>query len=161
MTAWLRQGDYGRVNSSMPQAMSGKVYYKKSAFRVKRPVRSFRDLEVYQRTAEYATEVMTKIIPLLGEGNSPIKDKLINCCLNIPELIASAHSRRFEKGEELKILDDALEACNKAVVYLEQARDIFVKGLDERATCDDLIKRYILIRRKIFNLYKAWRKFHV
>lgn len=161
MVVWGRQSNYGSMNSSMPQATSGKFYYKKTAFRVKKPIRSFRDLEVYQRTAEYATEVMTKVLPLLGEADSPIKDKLINSCLSIPELIASAHSRRFEKGEELKLLDDALEACNKVVVYLEQARDIFVKGLDERATCEDLIKRYILIRRKIFNLYKAWKKFHV
>jgi len=137
-----------------------KPIYKKSAFRVRKPIRSFRDLEVYQSTAQYATEIMTKILPLLGEGNSPIKDKLVDCCLKIPELIASAHSRRFEKGEELKLLDDALELCNKVVVYLEQVRDIFVKGLDERAASEELIKRYILIRRRIFNLYKAWRKFH-
>lgn len=132
--------------------------YKKSAFRVKKPIRSFRDLEVYQRTNQVATEIMTKIVPLL-EGNSPIKEKLIECCLKIPESIASAHSRRFETGGELKLLDDALEGCNKAVVYLEQARDIFVKEIEGRAVCEDLIKRYILARRKIFNLYKAWRRF--
>lgn len=133
--------------------------YKKSAFRVKKPIRSFRDLEVYQRSAEYATEIMTKVIPLLGEGNSPVREKLINCCLRIPESIASAHSRRFETGDELNLLDNALEDCNKAVVYLEQARDIFVKEIEDKAVCDDLIKRYILIRRKVFNLYKAWKKF--
>lgn len=135
-----------------------KSTYKKTAFRVRKPIRSFRDLEVYQRAAEYATEVMTKIAPLL-EGDSPIKEKLINCALRIPESIASAHSRRFETGEELKSLDSALEDCNKAVVYLEQARDIFIKDIESRAVCDDLIKRYILVRRKIFNLYKAWKKF--
>ena len=135
-----------------------KPTYKKTAFRVKKPIRSFRDLEVYQSTSQYATEIMTKIIPLL-ENNSPIKEKLINACLKIPESIATAHSRRFETGEELKFLDDALENCNKAVVYLEQARDIYVKAIEERAACEDLIKRYIFIRRKIFNLYKAWKKF--
>jgi hypothetical protein len=64
------------------------------------------------------------------------------------------------------------------VVYLEQVRDIFIKDIEGRALCDDLIKRYILVRRKIFNLYpvrnfilssgefgisngvyKAWKKF--
>ena len=135
-----------------------KPTYKKTAFRVKKPIRSFRDLEVYQSTSQYATEIMTKIIPLL-ENNSPIREKLINACLKIPESIATSHSHRFETGEELKFLDDALENCNKVVVYLEQARDIFVKEIEDRAACDDLIKRYILIRRKIFNLYKAWKKF--
>lgn len=135
-----------------------KQTYKKSSFRVKKPIRSFRDLEVYQRTAEFATEIMTKVVPLL-EGNSPIKDKLVECCLKVPESIASAHSHRFETGEELKFLDVALEGCNKAVVYLEQVRDIFIKEFEGRALCEDLIKRYILCRRKIFNLYKAWKKF--
>jgi len=113
---------------------------------------------------------MTKVMPLLGEGNSLIKEKLIECCLRIPESIATAHSHRFETGEELKFLEDALEDCNKAVVYLEQApldacyltgqvRDIFIKDIEGRALCDDLIKRYIITRRKIFNLYKAWKKF--
>lgn len=136
-----------------------KPSYKKSAFRVKKPIRSFRDLEVYQRAQEAATEIMAKIVPLMGEGNLPIKDKLIDCCLKIPESIASAHSHRFETGEELKFLDHALEGCNRVVVYLEQARDIFIKEIEGRAVCEDLIKRYILTRRKIFNLYKAWKKF--
>ncbi len=133
--------------------------YKKSAFRVKKPIRSFGDLEVYQRANEAATEIITKIVPLLGEGNSPIKDKLVECCLKIPESIAIAHSHRFEKGDELNILEDALEGCNKAVVYLEQARDIYIQDIEGRVVCEDLIKRYILERRKIFNLYKAWQKF--
>jgi hypothetical protein len=133
--------------------------YKKTAFRVKKPIRSFRDLEVYQRTNQAATEIMTKVIPLLGEGNSPIKEKLIDCCLKIPESLATAHSHRFETGEELKYLEDSLELCNKAVVYLEQVRDIFIKDIEDRALCDDLIKRYIFTRRKIFNLYKAWKRF--
>ena len=133
--------------------------YRKTAFRVRKPIRSFLDLEVYQRTSQAATEIMTKVIPLLGEGNSPVKEKLIVCSLSIPESIATAHSHRFETGEELKFLEDALEGCNKAVVYLEQARDIFIKDIEGRALCDDLIKRYILVRRKIFNLYKAWKKF--
>jgi hypothetical protein len=136
-----------------------KPTYKKSAFRVKKPIRSFRDLEVYQRTCQYATEIMTKIVPLLAGADSPIKEKLINCCLRIPESIAAAHSHRFESGDELKSLDEALADCNKAVVYLEQARDIFITGLEGRAVCEDLIKRYILIRRKVFNLYKAWVRF--
>lgn len=69
-----------------------------------------------------------------------------------------AHSRRFEKGDELKIMEEIMEMCNKVMVYLEQVRDIFVQDID-RALCEDLIKRYIYVRRKIFNLYRAWLKF--
>lgn len=132
--------------------------YKKTRFRVKKPIRSFRDLEVYQRTARLATEIYSKIIPVLEGKSCPVKDKLTEIALFIPSSIAAAHSRRFEGKEELKIMEEILEACNKAVVYLEQIRDIFAQELD-RALCEDLIKRYIYSRRKIFNLYKAWVRF--
>jgi len=99
---------------------------------------------------------MTKLIPVLEGHNSPVKDKLIDSCLKIPELIASAHSRRFEKGDESKIMDKCLEECNKTTVYLEQVEDIFADKLD-RAVCEDLVKRYIYVRRKIRNLQKAWQ----
>jgi hypothetical protein len=132
--------------------------YRKSRFTVKRPIRGFRDLEVYQRTAKCASEIMTKIMPSLGGSESPVVRKLTDSCLRIPELIASAHSRRFEKGDESKIMDDCLEECNKTMVYLEQIRDIFAEKTD-RAVCDDLVKRYIYTRRKIRNLQKAWQGF--
>ena len=132
--------------------------YRKTSFRVKRPIRGFRDLEVYQRTAKCASEIMTKIIPGLQSAESPVVKKLTDSCLRIPELIASAHSRRFETGDELKLMDDCMEECNKVMVYLEQVRDIFGDKADS-AVCDDLVKRYIYVRRKIFNLYKAWKGF--
>lgn len=132
--------------------------YRKSRFMVKRPIRGFRDLEVYQRTKKCASDVMTKIIPFLEGQNSPVKDKLIESTLKIPELIASAHSRRFEKGDESKIMDSCLEECNKVMVYLEQVTDIFAEKLD-RAVSEDLVKRYTYARRKIRNLQKAWQGF--
>lgn len=138
--------------------MEYRKIYKKSRFTVKRPIRGFRDLEVYQRTNKCATEIMTKIIPLISGTDCPVKQKLIDTCLKIPQLIASAHSRRFEKGDELKIMDECMEECNKVVVYLEQVRDIFGDKLDS-VVCDDLVKRYIYVRRKIRNLQKAWEGF--
>ncbi len=132
--------------------------YRKTSFRVKRPIRGFRVLEVYQRTAKCASEIMTKIISGLQGVESPVIKKLTDSCLRIPELLASAHSRRFEKGDESKIMDDCLEECNKTMVYLEQIRDIFADKTD-RVVCDDLVKRYIYARRKIRNLQKAWEKF--
>jgi len=101
---------------------------------------------------------MTKIMPGLEGSTSPVVRKLTDSCLRIPELIASAHSRRFEKGDESKIMDDCLEECNKTMVYLEQVRDIFADKADT-AVCDDLVKRYIYTRRKIRNLQKAWEGF--
>ena len=142
----------------MPIYPDRRGFFKKTRFSVKKPIRSFRDLEVYQRTARLATEIYSKIMPVLEGKNCPVKDKLTEIALFIPSSIAVAHSRRFEGKEELKIMEEILEACNKAVVYLEQIMDIFAQELD-RVLCEDLIKRYIYARRKIFNLYKAWLRF--
>lgn len=133
--------------------------YRKTRFRVKKPIRSFRDLEVYQRASQCATEILTKVVPMLEEGKSPIRDKMVETVLRIPEALAEAHSHRFEAKDEFKMIETALECCNKAVVYLEQARDIYLKDTEGTALCEDLIKRYILLRRKIFNLFKAWQQF--
>ena len=134
---------------------SYKKTFQKTRFRVKRPIRGFRDLEVYQRTKQCANDIMTKLIPFLEGLGCPVKEKLIESCLLIPQLIASAHSRRFEKGGESKLMDECMEECNKTTVYLEQVKDIYAEKVD-RAVCEDLVKRYIYARRKIRNLQKAW-----
>jgi len=132
--------------------------YKKTSFRVKKPIRSFRDLEVYQRTAKVAAEIMKKLLPFLQGKDCPVKEKLVDCCLEIPRLIGKAHSKRFDHPQNsLTLLEDVMSLCNDAVVYLEQIRDIYAEEVD-KVICDELIKEYFYSRRKIFNLYKAWKR---
>jgi len=132
--------------------------YKKTRFRVKRPIRSFRDLEVYQRTAKSSVRIMKEILPLLAGKDYPVKDKMVDCCLEIPRLIGKAHSKRFDESEaSLNLLEEVMSLCNDAVVFLEQIRDIYVDDV-ESAILNDIIKEYIYSRRKIFNLLKAWKR---
>lgn len=130
----------------------------RARFYPKNPVRSFHDLEVYQKTSQASTDVMKKIMPKISE-KYPMAGKMVSCTLSIPNLIAEAHSRRFEdeKGG-LKLLDESMAECNKMVVYLEQVRDIYGGEVD-RNVCEELIKTYIYAREKIFRLYKAWKNF--
>ena len=51
-----------------------------------------------------------------------------------------------------------MTGCNKMVVYLEQVRDIYSDKV-EKVLIEELIRKYIYNRRKIFNLYKAWKRF--
>lgn len=135
-----------------------KKTYRKSSFRVKRPIRSFRDLEVYQRTARASVEIMKRLLPVLEARACPVKEKLVDCCLEIPRLIGKSHSKRFDNPRSsLVLLEDVMSLCNDAVVYLEQIRNIYVEDVD-RVICDEQIKEYFYSRRKIFNLYKAWKR---
>ncbi|MBU3955186.1 hypothetical protein KJ633_01860 [bacterium] len=176
----------------------------KSNFKRRMPVRSFRDLGIYQTTEKISVEIMRNIIPRIPEESSLKKD-LADCCMKIPHFIAEAHSRRFdEKAKAMKLLEEVLFLCNKVVVYLEQTRDIYsieppdadthsgtgrqktstVKTgqtlevqdasqsspLDngrtstaqapvERVVIDEIIKKYFYVRPKIFNFFKAWKRF--
>jgi four helix bundle protein len=133
--------------------------YKKTRFRPRKPVRSFRDLEVYQKALEGAVMVTKNILPVLKEFNYPLEDGMVRCSLGIPLLIAEAHSARFDsKPSGLELLNKAMASCNRMIVYLEQVRDIYGDKI-ERILIEELIKKYFYNRRKIFHLYKAWEKF--
>ena len=130
-------------------------------------------------------DIMKKIVPLVPEESSLKKD-LADCCMKIPHCIAEAHSRRFDdKAKAMKLLEEVLFLCNKMVVYLEQVKCIYGElpapqepnsdGVTQNlepgggrrlegagvgtVICDEIIKRYFYARQKVFNFYKAWKKF--
>jgi len=195
-------------------------YSPKSSFKRRMPIRSFRDLGIYQTTEKISVEIVKNIIPHIPEESSLKKD-LADCSMQIPHFIAEAHSRRFDdKAKAMKLLEEVLFLCNKVVVYLEQVRDIYSeekpppqspplspkgtplapkgeilslpKGdgntpsdlrsatpLDgntpsdlrsatplekgnyevDRVSVDEIIKKYFYVRPKIFNFFKAWKRF--
>lgn len=121
-------------------------------FYPKRPVRSFRDLEVYTKTLECSVEIRK----LAGKKSFSFRDEMVSCAGSIPLSIAEAHSLRFfDRERAVSLLEEAMAGCNKMVVYLEEMRGI-IKGIDYEAS-EELIGRYITVRGKIFRLEKAWR----
>jgi hypothetical protein len=150
-------------------------------FTPKKPVKSFMDLEVYQKLLENAVFVSKyivknqnidiEIIPddKLQEGSlqeKPISaagrlifHQMLPCALGLPHLIAEAHSVRFGGQKEcLVLLERAMLNCNKMAVYLEETRDIAQTGI----SCEkfnELIKKYLYIRQKILNLQRSWKKY--
>ncbi len=86
-------------------------------FSPKRPVKSFLDLEIYQKALAICVVVVKNI-----SGQQELQDMV----LAIPRLIATAHSLRFSDHEKsIAILEDCMLKCNLAVVYLEQYRDLW------------------------------------
>lgn len=148
----------------------------------KKPVKSFMDLEIYQKALEASVAVSK--IPLpdvkkaqkkisagddakgksnIGMGTTEAESLIIHnmlpCALGLPHLIAEAHSFRFGTGTDcLVLLEKTMVNCNKMVVYLEQVRDICQTGL-EHEFFEELIKKYLYIRRKTLNLQRVWKKY--
>lgn len=143
-----------------------------SSFRPKKPVRSFQDLEVYQKALQAAVAIATHIYPPLMarqvkkvKANAaapppayPFLDDMLKLSLDIPRLIAESHSLRFDFADKaITMLERARFCCNRMIVYLEQIRDIYAADID-RVKIEEIVKSYAYNRTKIFRLLAAWKK---
>ena len=148
-------------------------------FYPKKPVKSFQDLEVYQKALEASVFVANNILPAIIQNKKsktrkspkPKENENLNsakeliyksiapCALGLPHLIAEAHSVRFGSQQEcIVLLEKVMMNCNKMAVYLEQIRDICETGI-EWEVFDELIKKYFFLRRKVLNLQRSWKKY--
>ncbi|MEK7169406.1 MAG: hypothetical protein AAB700_01040, partial [Patescibacteria group bacterium] len=101
-----------------------KQYSSSWKFYPKKPMRSFRDLEVYAKTLECAVAVASSVRKMVPEFLH--NEGMTNCALSIPLWIAEAHSIRFaDRKESIALLEKAMAGCNKMVVYFEEATGIY------------------------------------
>lgn len=125
----------------------------------KKPIASFRDLEVYQNSYQAMLLVMREIVPKLPYSEKfDLKDQLSRSCKAIPRLIAEGYAKRHQRAGFQKYLDDAMGECNETIVSIEQCRDLYLKYVDERI-CEELINIYDKSGRQLYNLSEAWDKF--
>ena len=104
-------------------------------FTPKRPIKSFQDLEVYQKLLAVSVAVGRRIGTIdnrklkIGvedrESNFYIQPSIVKVALDLPVQIATAHSMRFtNKPKAIALLEEVMLGCNILIVYLEQYRDI-------------------------------------
>jgi hypothetical protein len=131
----------------------------KKPFTPKKPVHTFRDLEVYQKSMGCAVLVSKDLNAKLAKLKYPLLENMINCALSIPLYIGESHSVRFDNfAGGIGLLEKAMASCNKMAVYLEQIKGMYGSKLDG-SLLDDLIGRYMENRGKMFRLEKSWKKF--
>lgn len=122
-----------------------------------KPVKSFRDLVVYQNTYKASVIVMTRILPKLPEAEKyDLKDQLSRSCKAPPRLIAEGYAKKHQRAGFQKYIDDAMAECNETIVGLEQVKDIYHV---EPELCAHLIDIYDKSARQLFKLAEAWDKF--
>lgn len=134
------------------------AYYQKK-FTPKKPVRSFRDLEIYQKTLECACIIAKDIKPVLVKQKYDFLENMVNCSMSIPLYIGEAHSIRFaDFAAGIMGLEKAMAASNKMIVYLEAIKGVYGSKVDGELI-DDIIGRYVETRTKTFHLEKSWKRF--
>lgn len=123
----------------------------------KKPIKSFRDLEVYQNSYGAMLLVMKELIPSLPNSEKyDLKNQLGRSCKAIPRLIAEGYAKRHQRAGFQKYLDDAMGECNETIVSIEELRDLYGIKVD---LCNELIEIYDKTGRQLYNLSKAWTDF--
>ncbi len=73
----------------------------------KKPIRSFKDLIVYQNSYQAMLLVMKDLLPYLPQSEKyDLKDQLSRSCKAVPRLIAEGYAKRHQKAGFQKYLDD-------------------------------------------------------
>ncbi|MCL5970870.1 MAG: four helix bundle protein [Patescibacteria group bacterium] len=122
-----------------------------------KPIRSFRDLEVYQNSYKGSVLIATRILPKLPDAEKfDLKDQLGRSSKAVPRLIAEGYAKKHQKFGFQKYIDDAMAESNETIVSLEHVKDIYKI---EVALCLELVDLYDKTSRQLFNLAKAWDSF--
>jgi four helix bundle protein len=126
---------------------------------IKKSIKSFRDLDVYQNSYKAMVLMMKEIIFKLPNSEKyDLVDQLSRSCKAVPRLIAEGYAKRHQRAGFQKYLDDAMGECNETIVGLETIKDIYTKFVSVDL-CNQLIDIYDKSGRQLFNLSKAWSKF--
>ncbi|UCG93469.1 MAG: four helix bundle protein [candidate division WOR-3 bacterium] len=124
---------------------------------MKKIIKSFKDLEVYQNTYKASIVIATSILPKLPEHEKfDLHNQLGKSSKAIPRLIAEGFAKKHQKFGFQKYLDDAMGECNEIIVSLEHVKDIYKIEVD---LCKELVYTYDKSARQLFKLAEAWDSF--
>jgi len=126
-------------------------------FRVRTPVRTFRDLEVYQESTKLAAQIFSFKLP--GKYKEEALEEIQNLkqmSKTVPKLIVESYNDKFN---DFKVADKKLEIAAQTINLIIAKLDFlnaFVEDAEFRNLLSDILKRYQRVKFKIINLKKAW-----
>lgn len=126
----------------------------------KKVIRSFQDLEVYQRLYRNMLVVHKEIVPQLPpEEKYDLKDQLRRCSKSSPALVAEGFAKRYQLKSWKKYLEDAIGECNEIIHHLSVARDVYSRYVSIEL-CKGLIQSYDTASRQLWRLHESWVDYH-
>jgi len=122
-----------------------------------KPIKSFKDLDVYNNSYQAMLVVMKQVIPNLPASEKfDLSSQLSRACKAIPRLIAEGYAKRHQKAGFQKYLDDSMGESNEMIVSLEQSRDLY--SIDSNLI-EGLVDTYDKIGRQLYKLAQSWTNF--
>lgn len=126
----------------------------------KRPIKSFKDLIVYQNLYRAMVLVITKILPALPRQEKfDLVDQMNRASKAGPALLAEGFAKRYQIRQWRKYLNDTIGECNEMIHHLSVCVDIYGKFVDIKL-CKETIDLYDKSCRQITKLGQSWKDYH-
>lgn len=123
----------------------------------RKAIRTYKDLDVYQKSLDTAKDVLMRVIPRLPASEKfDLADQLRRCCKAIPALIAEGYAKKHQPRAFQKYLEDSLGESNEMNVHLVFCRDVY--SID-KALCNRLLETYEIIGKQLYNLRRNWTNY--
>lgn len=125
-------------------------------YRVKSPIKTFRDLEVYRQTTALSAQIFQIALPKSYRSFQKELDILKEISKHVPRLIAESYGDKFAS---LSVSMDKLERAMRYITDVIAKMDFLVVSIDHEDTKEQfnkLVRSYQIQRVKILNLKRAW-----
>ena len=116
-------------------------------------IRSYKDLEVYTKSYDLVLEVYEATASYPPEERYGMTSQVRRAAISIPANIAEGYGKLESAAEFKRYLRMALGSCNEIEVLLNLSSDL---GYLERETAKELVERYIVVQKKLYNLAQKW-----
>ena len=142
---------YDRTRYSRPENRGDREYADR--YRVRSMIKSFRDLEVYQKTIQLSNEI--SLLSFLGETE---KNELKIISEKIPQLIAESYGDKFESKE---IAREKLTLCSTLIAdiitKIDLLREKFQAQKEQKDSLDRILTKFQAQKRKILNFVHTYK----
>jgi four helix bundle protein len=120
------------------------------------PIRSVRDLEVYQRSRRLMLEVHKIVVRFPDFEKFDLADQMRRASKSVPTTMAEGYALRESVKEFKRYLRVSLGSANEMEIHIENARDL---GYIDRETAQRLIDEYQIVGKQLTRLIASWRAF--
>ncbi|MFH1799777.1 MAG: four helix bundle protein [Candidatus Omnitrophota bacterium] len=122
----------------------------------KKPVKTYRDLNVYKQSFEMAFQVFCATKEFPAEERYGLTDQVRRAARSIPTNIAEGWAKRKYENVFKRHLLDSVGSCEEVKVWLEMAHRC---GYLDKARCADLLLSYAEIGSMLSSLLERWKSY--
>jgi four helix bundle protein len=127
---------------------------------MEKKIKSYEDLEVYQRSYQNCLVLIKQFLPQLPkEEKFDLVDQLRRSAKAVPRLIAEGFPKKDQQKGFIRYLSDALTENSETIVGLKQAKDLYGEIVNP-TLCNQLLDEYSIIGKQLFRLRESWQKIH-